>query len=363
MKPLTGKFAQIVYHDAGWEDHYRDKFRARRAVALAAVNKGWTFQDCELTLLDPTRAVSQLWLTGSHGQELGRQQAFKRLKGDYEASTGRARQNPAYRSASEARQRIGELAAEAASYPWKGRSGKTDQDVLTALRHLASKAGTDAVDASVRDLSILAGVTVRTVSRSLRRLACQRWIIRVSGPPEAVFGASRAARYKLSSPYMVRQNVTYESLNIVLAESHMWRNGAPVDPGHEVWVQLGKSAMALYRVLDVTPRSARQLARLADVGNRTADRKLPVLAGLGMAAKTDQGWTFGTVSPYEVAKSEGWIGDNSKVEQRRKAIAEDREWWPLIKAGQKRRVCKSCGYPFLESSPCQYCGTSVESAA
>lgn len=44
MRTLTGEMAGIVYHGADWEARYHSKFRARRAIMLACVNAGWTFE-------------------------------------------------------------------------------------------------------------------------------------------------------------------------------------------------------------------------------------------------------------------------------------------------------------------------------
>jgi hypothetical protein len=356
VRRLEGRFAEITYQGADWRNWYGSKFRARRSVILGAVNKGWTCQECELVFLDVTAAVSDLWLTGSQDQDHGRTEGLKRLRADYKAMRDYASRNPLYQSAAEARQRIGELAGDALVYPWNGRTGRTDRDVLAALHKMATKAGTDAVDASVRDLSILSGVTIRTVSRSLRRLSDLGWIKQVER------ASPGAARYKLLSPQRVRRNYTHEP-EVPLAESHVCRNGAKADPGHEVWVQLGKASLALYRVLDVAPQSARHLAKQAKVGSRTADRKLPVMGGLGLATKSDHGWAFGTVSPDDVAKAEGWTEHRSKTGRRKRQIDEDRERFRLIREGYRPSTCKSCGYPFKEGNVCADCGVLDDETA
>ena len=352
MKPLQGRFAQLAYHGSDWRNYYPDKFRARRAMVLAAINKGWTYQDCESVFLNSADAVSVLWLSGSKDQPHSRHEALRRLVGDYKAMDTYAVVNPVYATSAEARQRIGEITADARASAWKGRAGRTDKDVLAGLHRLATRAGTDAVDASVRDLSILSGVTVSTVSRSLKRLGEQGWLTRIK-TVQPVFGRPKADRYKLSSPKRVGYYATHDT-PILHAECHVFHDAPPVDPGHEVWVRLGKCAIAIYQVLDVAPQSARQLAKMAGTDRRTADRKLPVLAGLGLATKTDNGWSFGTASPHDVVKAEGWTGDRSKVERRKQVIASERESWPW--PAKRDKTCASCGYPYTDGEVCTQCG-------
>ncbi len=53
MKPLGKPFSDIIYaSDFEWSEHYPDKFRARRAVMLHAVNLGWSLETCCLTIFN-----------------------------------------------------------------------------------------------------------------------------------------------------------------------------------------------------------------------------------------------------------------------------------------------------------------------
>ncbi len=318
MKPLEGtdgRFAYILYGGVPFGRWYRTKFQARRAVVLHAINQGWSFRDCELAFLDATTPGSELWLTGADGRDLGQAEPWKRLSSDFKAMQAHASASPLYRSAVEARQRIGELAAEARTWPWKGRSGRTDRDVLSAIHDAATKVGTDSVDVSTRDIALQAGVTARTAATSLKRLEAAGWLSRAP----AAWKRGHAVRYKLGSQPL--QYYTHDSLGVV--EVHVCRN-ATQHAGREIWVRLGKAAHALYQVLDVAPMTARELARRAGVCNSTASRRLPDLELHGLASKSHRGWSLGTTPPDDVAQAEGWVDAHSRVERRRREYDEDR---------------------------------------
>lgn len=316
--PLRGKFSAIIYGtDTVWQDYYSSKFRARRAVMLHAVRTGWSFEDCRNVFANGLNPGSRLWTHGSDERPLRQAEVTRRLQRDYEAARVKTLSQPSYRTATEARQRIGELIAEAKVYPWRGRTGRTDRDVLAALHARATDVGTDAIDMPVRDIALAAGIAQRnTVTRSLRRLEDAGWITRLS---KAAF--SHAQRYKLSGP--LSTHITMSDLHI-----HVGSYGATVSASHEVWLRLGKAAMALYQALNVAPSSARALAQRAGVNRKTAGRLLPVLRSYGLTSgNSEHGWSFGPMSPDDVVTAMGWIEDNSKSVQRHNAADAERLWF------------------------------------
>ena|SRR5579863_5162381 len=318
VTPLSARYAAIIYNsDTAWEDYYRDKFRARRGVMLHAVRMGWSIDECLRVFADTANPGSRLWTHGADERPLRPAEITRRIMRDYQTAHAKAMAQPSYRTAAEARQRIGELIAAAKVYPWRSRTGRTDRDVLGALHARATDVGTDSVDMPVRDITLAAGIAERkTVTRSLRRLESAGWVTPL---PEAAFGQAR--RYKLSGPLSPHMTMS-EELHI-----HVGSFGATACPDHEVWLRLGKAAMALYQALDVAPASARELARRANVNRKTASRQLPVLASYGLALRSDHGWSFGRLSPDEVVTAMGWIEDNSRTVQRRTKADADREWF------------------------------------
>lgn len=330
MRPLTEKFADIMYgSDTAWGEHYPDKFCARRAVMLHAVNLGWSFQDCHLVFLNPLNPGSRLWTHGSNERLLGAAETTKRLMRDYEAATKQALRNPQYECAAEARQRIGEIQAAVHHCEWRGRTGRTDRDVLlTVLRH-AAEVGTDRVDMSARAAAMDAGVTPPTASNALKRLCKAGWLeCRAASDPR------QAHSYKCR----ITKHMTLSERHI--EEIHVFGNAAPSGSGsHECWVRLGKAARDLYYALAVAPASARRIAKLAKVHPSTADRNLPVLASFGLATgSAKQGWAVGPASPDGVVRDMGWIEGNSRVALRKAHVEAEREWWHRQSALQEGRA-------------------------
>ena len=181
MRQLTGKFARIVYEtDAAWHDYYPDKFRARRAVMLCAVNLGWSLENCQLVFTNPLNPGSRLWTHGRDERLLTEGQTAKRLMGDYEAATRRALARPPYRDAVEARQALGVALAAVRSTVWRGRAGRTDRGeaswVSTYVLRRATEVGCDRVHVSARNAAIGSGVTPQTAARSLNRLVKSGWL-------------------------------------------------------------------------------------------------------------------------------------------------------------------------------------------
>lgn len=140
MKPLTGKYAQIIHGQDSWENHYRDKFRARRSIMLHAVNRGWALQDCQDLFTD-----HELWASGSDGRPLGQAETRKRVSQDHAAASTYQKSNPGYHTAADARARIGELKAVARTWPWQGAAGRTDRDLLSPDLSSGLKAGAGSV--------------------------------------------------------------------------------------------------------------------------------------------------------------------------------------------------------------------------
>jgi hypothetical protein len=65
---------------------------------------------------------------------------------DYRDAQRKAAQSPAWQSAVEVRQWLGEVTAEVSSALWPGRTGRTDQAVMLAALRIASEAGTSEPD-------------------------------------------------------------------------------------------------------------------------------------------------------------------------------------------------------------------------
>jgi hypothetical protein len=300
---------------------------------LAAVNHGWTFDECERVLLDDTAEVSGLWTRGEDGRELGRSAAFKRLHGDYKAAAARAAEQPQWRSRADVIQWLGEITADARSRPWPGRTGRTDKAVLLAVLARATRAGCDQPLCAVRDIAPAAGITTQTAGAALRRLCAAGWLER----PYGRCAPEQAQRYR------VRQNHTGDSLRST--RDTLCEDGALTDanPAHECWVRLGKAARDLWCALDAQPRTARALAARSLVSPRTADRQLPKLAAVRLSERRAGGWIAGPATPNDVVIAESWIEENSKVCKRQAQYTTERELYHDPKWRERRAAADAAG--------------------
>jgi hypothetical protein len=313
MEALTGKQAAITYHGEPWDKYYEDKFKARRSLALAAVNRGWSMQDCELVFLDKANACSDLWLTGTDGRPLGGNEAWKRVARDYDAVSGYQKENPGYKTAADARARIGELKMLALEYPWRGAAGRTDRDVLRVVHDAATRIGCTEIDLSTREASLMAGISRWTAGKSIHRLEAAGWLERKGTPLPG-----HAPRFKLTTAPLPAGSEgegvrTFTPHGPYPGQNHVGQKYSPVAAlDHEVWVRLGKVCMDLHSSLDDVPVSGREAGRRAGCADRTARLNLPVLVACGLASHGDDGWVRLTDDLDAVAASMGWTGANSK---------------------------------------------------
>lgn len=325
-RPLGGKFADIIYGSAEWQDHYGTQFKARRGVMLHAVNLGWDIRDCRVTFLNPANPGTVLWTQGSDGRELGPSESLKRLEGDFKAAMARAVAAPASQGADEVRQRLGVIRGQVAAGQWAGRTGRTDRDVLLAILSRMTEVGCDVINFSERDASLKAGVSSRnTVRKSLRRLTQAGWIERTQSQKEGnltpVTRTASLIRLK-GGPEVTHINLKSRTGEVI------WGNSGPPSepPSHEVWLRLGKAAASIYGVLDSEPRSARRVAAEAGVSRTTCNKHLPVLASHNLAGKQDDGWILGTCTPLDVLlnNADTWLGPDAITAKRRRQIKLDR---------------------------------------
>lgn len=272
---------------------YTTKFAARKAVLLSAVRRGWTCDECfRVFLADPALPAYELW--ASSRTEIGPHGRLKRLQEDYRQCLAHAANTPAPpRSSGDARAQIGEIIAEAAIADFPGVSGRTDRDVLKAVHATGTEYGSMSVILPARDIALRAGVSRTTAAKSLGRLVTAGWIkrtVKVEGWPTGVYVITRGKE--------VYHNGTYLGQD---PDSNMSTCGTP-DPAHETWVTLGKAAKAAWSALDTEPRSCREIARRASIGNCTSLRVLRVLAECALAIRDDdKKWIRGEANPDEVA--------------------------------------------------------------
>jgi len=310
---LMGKFAELFYGGKSWElSGYSSKVAARRAIMLHAVNQGWTLEDCRKEFLNGYYEGSQFWTTGDDGRNLSGAESDKRLRNDYLKSAALASQQPTYHHAAEVRQELSMLISRVETRAWRGRTGRTDRDVLIGVLKRMSEVGSDRINFSARDAMLAAGLgSPTTAGNALKRLVGDEWLELTEGS-----GWGIAAEYKCK--VAVRLNRPDDTGEREPGEAKT--GGAD----HETWLHLGKAARDVYGSLTVEPRSARQIARAANVHSSTATRNLPKLQLEGLAVLTEDGWIIGPLSPDDVTSGNTWIGSNSKTQKRQDRVATDR---------------------------------------
>ncbi len=316
MRPLTGRYQAIIYgSDTAWQDYYPDQFRARRAVTLSAVNLGWTLDECRHEFLRPDNPGSYLWTHNSRGRLLPPAKQSMRLLTDYESAARKALSEPPFLNGEDARQFVGVVKARVWQFPWKGRAGRTDRDVMLYVCHRATAAACTLVNVSARDAALGAGVTRRTASNSLLRLVKQGWLTRTG---------ERERQYALAQEYLITRGkvATFDPYVFPDPQGFIWAKRS--HPEHECWVRLGKSAMAIWSVLDQGPMSGRRIAALTLISRRAVANNLAKLAQYGLAEKSELGWSVGRLGPDEVVEHQGWLGKQSMTEFRKLDYAEDR---------------------------------------
>ena len=79
------------------------------------------------------------------------------------------------------------------AWPWKGRTGSTDRDVLRSITRLGIRHNTLEPLASLRDLQLEAGKSLETTRKSVNRLKADKWVFQ--GSPK---GGAKARVYKLN---------------------------------------------------------------------------------------------------------------------------------------------------------------------
>jgi hypothetical protein len=138
---------------------------------------------------------------------------------------------------------LAEFEAAISAHPWRG-SGLTDQDVLLALVEFARQFGTmiptgARVEAAFRDLALVAGASLRTLHRSVKRVKPSGWLTQDNAtrkPDEA--GA-----------FVLRIPRRYWHHSTTLGTPPSGTGGASICVPNLRWGGLGKKKGALLRAL------------------------------------------------------------------------------------------------------------------
>jgi transposase len=168
-RPLSADMERLL-KTGEYEGRYRSRSEPILAVAVAAVNAGWTQAHFETALLDCSNGLSQKML------ERGKASAKRYLQTCWTKAVARVTARPAIRDRDAARQEIARIEALLEIQQWKGMGGTTDRAVMKAHLTIANQAGKIEYHADVRTIADLAGVTAPTVARAQKRLRDRGWL-------------------------------------------------------------------------------------------------------------------------------------------------------------------------------------------
>jgi hypothetical protein len=313
--PLTGKYADLLYSGDAWELRgYTSRFAARRAIVMHAINRGWSFEDCRRDFLNQAHDGSKFWTKHEDGRKLTKAQSEKRVRDDFQSCNAYVTQHPTYGHNAEVRQEISVLITRLEMRHWSRRTGRTDRSVLLGVLRRMCEIGSDRINFSARDAALAAGLaSPATAAKALGRLVSDGWLERT---PSAGFGL--AAEYKCAVTERLSRDVG-------VAQREIGDDAQKTNPDHEAWLHFGKAARDIYECLTGEPKSVREIITGAKVARSTAYDNLEKLKVEGMAVKTaDGGWVIGPMTPDDLVYSYGWVGDNSKTQQRQDRVITDR---------------------------------------
>jgi hypothetical protein len=233
--------------------------------------------------------------------------------------------------------KIDAIAHAAATFPWKGRGGVTDQIVLVEAHCKRARiAGKLRYGLDVRTVAMEAGIGLGTVSRSHDRLSGMGWLRLAQGADRANSKSNiwhlmlpRSMRPKWNTPVFDGKppGAVVEHPDLPQGGRGAMAPAGTLGAGasHDVWRTrrgLGKAAYRVWRILDpVVVKTCGDLGWLLDREQRTIERHLARLDRHGLALRDGIGWRRGDADLGAVAVGLGVAGEG---ERKRRQYEDDR---------------------------------------
>lgn len=270
---------------------YRSRSDHIAAVALAAVNSGWSLEELEEMLAAPGIAVADAYSARASGRgtKATRKWLYEQV---WSSAVRRVREHPAKRL--ELDSSVAQIVARMPSLSWPGRGGPGQWAVYAALVRIATEVNGPVVNASERRLCQEAGLTSRSsVQRALKGLTARALIEPARASDRPVLGEGAPLRHRwtgcwrILSPLGARRS---DSARAVLEA----RPSLGVLAAHDAFLNgtgLGKNAHRVWALLQSSPALApKAAAKTLELDTRTVVKHLKALEQSGLAERVDDHW-------------------------------------------------------------------------
>lgn len=296
-QPLTSDIRQLIAE--GGEDGSRVAWR----IGLAMFNAGWSFADYRAVMTDPLNGCSKSYRDRRDGRPAYNGKHRKSGGGEARALRGLERcwvkyTRPRRPDASDVLERTEALKSKAAT-ELAGRSRATTLKVLDAVCTIAIRHATARPLLAVRDVALLAGVSLQTAHKALNRL--------VDGGLLKVRGRTSQGARIFELP---RRKSEQTCLSIRREESVHLR-----DTSADVWrhTDLGASGLLIYSALTEDTVTVSALANITGLHRSTVSRRLRDLAERDLAEQVEpHEWRLGPADP---TTSSRWPSEDSPAER------------------------------------------------
>ena len=320
--------AQVLIHRDS--SHYRgDNSSAEYAACLSLLNAGW----CDEEIIRVFRHTQP-----PHFCKVGElnfrthvlRPAHVRI--DSSASNGESRNTPSefYKKWADAR-------------PWPGRTGNSDKAVFIALCERMRLDKNVRFRASVREVSVLASLSLETACKSIHRLIKQGLVKRegstvaagaflyslhLPDAPAPDGGESRTvgvAYDTVRSPVRLSPDGTTPTVRLSPDGTMPTVRLSPVNHGAWHWSALGKSAYEVYKTLARGGEmTVRQVEGMTGRSERTCREVLKKLRECGLVEKKETGWIAVAVNNEVFDDLADYFGTADRTALRQENFAEER---------------------------------------
>lgn len=277
------------------------------SAALAMVNARCNFETFHRLLVENKNEVTSRY----HQESSEARRAYAERV--WEAACKRVREHPA---AEQRRVELTALRDSIQSIPFAPRTASNDRTVLRALVDLGLKAATFEVNASIRQLSSLTGLSTGGVQASLRRLLDLDYIRSIRQPSRA---ATDAGCYALS------RSLPTETRHLEHIWPSLWGPMAICAEDASFLTDiftngtgLGLSVRDTWMSLTNTPTKTADIksARGDDLSTDTIRRHLNRLHEVGLAGRKGHRWWRIDPTPEEVERLASMLGVRGKTNRR-----------------------------------------------